>query len=721
MNSKIEKIIYWGIAASLLIPLIVTNSFLFPFQFGKQMFFFGLMILMALLLAASLLRGNFYKWSGHRLFYVFSGYIAVLFATSLFGVDFQKSFFGNFERGGGLIYYFFSLIFFLILLFYWRKDEIWEKTLKYLFIINIAVDLLAVCQAFGIGILFKADPGRAFGTLGNPTFLGSYLVISLIFNFYGLLQYKKLKFLAYSAIFINLLTIFLSGTRGAIFSVLLIFLAFLITIFFKKDFLPLKLKMACASAFFLIILSAGGLYFLRNEAYVKNNPIFGRLTTAFSAKILQENRFKMWNYAFDAFKEKPILGYGQENYNYAFNSVFDSKMSEKWWDRSHNNYLDILVMSGLIGLFFYFILIVSAYFTIFKLYRNSKVDYPIYLVLFFGFSAYLIQNIFIFDTISSFLAFILFLALLAYLENKNNEGYNKLSKEGFAINANLRDGLMVFLFIFSLYISFIIIIKPVLASYHASLGMDFKDNSENFQKEFKKALSYNSYGQKEILYALCTVVEEQLKKDNNQNLNFAIASLGEENMQKDLRLGLFLAGFYNSKALENNEFAKKSNEIIESLRKNHPNRQEFNYQLGKNYILLGEYKSALANFEEAVQLNKEFDSLWNLLVINMQIGNLGETKRIYKEIIELSSDLLDENSLKELYNAYINSEDWAGARDVMIFLISKDENNSDLYLKLASIYNKLKDEKSAQEALNKALSLNPGLEKELLKKSLPRE
>jgi O-antigen ligase len=58
---------------------------------------------------------------------------------------------------------------------------------------------------------------------------------------------------------------------------------------------------------------------------------------------------------YQGFKEKPVFGWGQENFNYVFNKYYNPAMfdQEQWFDRAHNEFLDWLIAGGLPAFFLY--------------------------------------------------------------------------------------------------------------------------------------------------------------------------------------------------------------------------------------------------------------------------------------------------------------------------------------------------------------------------------
>jgi len=79
-------------------------------------------------------------------------------------------------------------------------------------------------------------------------------------------------------------------------------------------------------------------------------------------------RLLLWSSALKAFRERPVLGWGAENFDYGFDKYYNPQfyrggINETWSDRAHNWFLDFLVMGGALGLAFYL--------AIFYMYRSG--------------------------------------------------------------------------------------------------------------------------------------------------------------------------------------------------------------------------------------------------------------------------------------------------------------------------------------------------------------
>ncbi len=70
-------------------------------------------------------------------------------------------------------------------------------------------------------------------------------------------------------------------------------------------------------------------------------------------------RFWTWGSAIKGFEERPVLGWGPENFSVVFDKYFDTRHwvpgqnTETWFDRAHNTFLDYLTETGILGLLAY--------------------------------------------------------------------------------------------------------------------------------------------------------------------------------------------------------------------------------------------------------------------------------------------------------------------------------------------------------------------------------
>ena len=74
----------------------------------------------------------------------------------------------------------------------------------------------------------------------------------------------------------------------------------------------------------------------------------------------------IWQMSWEGFKERPIFGWGQENFLYVFAKHYNPKMwnQEPWFDRSHDVFFDWLVAGGAVGLLTYLSMFAALIYTL---------------------------------------------------------------------------------------------------------------------------------------------------------------------------------------------------------------------------------------------------------------------------------------------------------------------------------------------------------------------
>jgi hypothetical protein len=214
--------------------------------------------------------------------------------SSIFGVDFIKSLWGNYYRQDGLLtIYHLAALSFLINLF-WNKN--WQKHTA------LAISLGSICTSIWViydgykifisrGLSLISVNNAVGATFGQPNFLAGYLLVTLPFSVYFLLTKRnnKLKLLWTFLILLQLTALFLSRSWAGMFGVVILVLGTLQII--KK-----KLKFS----YILIFLLATTLITL---AYI-NQKTISKIPNHYIA----ESRERIYTKAILAFTNKPILG-----------------------------------------------------------------------------------------------------------------------------------------------------------------------------------------------------------------------------------------------------------------------------------------------------------------------------------------------------------------------------------------------------------------------------
>ncbi len=415
MKSVSKFFIYLSLAS----PLIIAPQTYFPFITGKALFFRATVELALLCYLAHLLflEKNARRAEFERIREVFRhpAAIAVTIFTagfliaSLTAVNPHMAFWSNFERGEGalqLIHYF--TLFALGAVFFATEKD-WKKIALYVSGINALVALYAIGQwlryegglpnlKFIIGVA-----NRASGTLGNSDYLGTYLLLNLFFAWFAFTHLKSrgLKILTGLIMAVMAGAIFTAQGRGAIIALGGGIIALLIYIILRKD----GSKLAAAALFAIAIFTLA--FIATSDAGIwKIVPALNRLRPENIFDTSLQTRLWTWGSSFAAIMEKPVLGWGPENFPLAFDKYYNARHFgiESWFDRAHNVFLDYAVSGGLVLLASY----IAIFFLIFRKARRTNNKWCRLAALWF--LMYLIQGMALFDILPTYLTLFLLFA-----------------------------------------------------------------------------------------------------------------------------------------------------------------------------------------------------------------------------------------------------------------------------------------------------------------------
>jgi hypothetical protein len=221
---------------------------------------------------------------------------------------------------------------------------------------------------------------RVFSTLGQPNWLAAYIAILLPLSLYSKIQNynPKKKFLSTihdlrsTILFICLLfTKSKSGILAAIIS-LAVFFLFKIIRDIKEKVLFINLKSYIVFLVFLVLsLTITNpikdlIFFQKSENLTSENLRADILITPSS-----DIRKIVWKGSVDLFKQFPLLGTGVETfaYSYYWTRPIEHNLTSEWdflYNKAHNEYLNYLSTTGLVGFIPYMLLILAVLFFLTK-------------------------------------------------------------------------------------------------------------------------------------------------------------------------------------------------------------------------------------------------------------------------------------------------------------------------------------------------------------------
>jgi len=388
-------------------PLLVANSFFFPFITGKAFYF---RILVEIGVAAWVVLALLDKQYRPRFSWIavmVVAFVGWMLVADSFAPNAAKAFWSNFERMEGWVLLIHLLGFFFSSGAVLRVEKKWRAW----FLTSLAVSLVIACYSLlqlGGALAIHQGSTRIDATLGNSAYLAIYFLFSVCIALWLALTEKSawLKWSLISLAVLEAVLIFYTETRGTVIGLLVaLALAALLTALTAGK----RARSWATGALIGLMILVGGVYLARNSDFVQHNSILQRVTSISTAD--GKTRFTLWHMAWEGVLERPLLGWGQEGYNYIFNKYYEASLyhQESWFDRAHSVFIDWLVAGGFPAFFLYLALFGSA---IILLWRNSSLSRPERIALTSALVGYAVHNIFVFDNLYSYIYFFAILALI---------------------------------------------------------------------------------------------------------------------------------------------------------------------------------------------------------------------------------------------------------------------------------------------------------------------
>jgi len=424
------KSIKIGVIFVLFTPLILGPFGLTLSAYPKAVFFRSLIEIIFVLYLLLIFLNQKYLPKVSPLVIAISIFVGILVLTSFTGINFHRSFFGDAERAIGVILYLHLLVFFIILISIFNKKKDWFNLLKLTVIVSGISSLAGILQKLGVYSFYGLSLPRISGTLSNPDFFAPFMVLSIFLTLFVLMieKEKDLKITWIVILFLNFFTLILSGSRGA-WTGLMVGMAFFLPFWFfcysglsrkKRIYILLGILFLCI-LFFLMALNLKQFGLDRNYFYMRFISIF---------EFSLGSRGEVWKIGFDAWKEKPILGWGPESFGFIYDKYFRAYLFQyipegMFFDYPHNKVINLMTSSGLLGILSYLSIFFVAFYLLFKKNNTKQLssEKQFYsaqfsfknstrLILFAFLISYFVQNLFVFDTICTFLFFFIVLGFI---------------------------------------------------------------------------------------------------------------------------------------------------------------------------------------------------------------------------------------------------------------------------------------------------------------------
>ena len=691
------------------IPFYVSNSLFFPFITGKNFLFRILVEIMFVAWAYLAFHDPSYRPKKNILFYGLSVFLGIIFIADLFGANFMRSFWSNFERMEGFMTLLHLFGYFLVASLVFQTEKLWQRFFQTSIVASVLMCFYGLFQLFGSFAIHQGS-SRLDATLGNATYLAVYLLFHIFLTLFLLLRSQDKKWLKISygvILFLQLYVLYYTATRGAILGLLLgVTLALALVVLFEKQ--NVKTRKFSAGILVAILLLLGLFSVFRNARFFQESPVLSRFSSISAEDSGTKARFLVWNMALQGLKENPVLGWGQENFNLVFNKYYDPKMyaQEQWFDRTHNVVLDWTISAGLLGMFSYLsIFVFSLYLVWRKIPSFSIVDKSILTGLFAG---YFFQNLFVFDNIASY---ILFFSVLAFLSSLSEKDTSKTTGEPYRVSDSLSNVILpAFIVLLCLGLYFFNI-RHILASTDliSALSPQPAGLSANLAS-FKSALSRGYLGRAEMREQLIQAIPKIAGATAPDNLKNEFFFVAKEEMDKqisenraDARYQLFMGSMLDQVGMFAQAFPYLKEAEVQS-----PRKQQIAFELGANLINQQKYGEASEEMRRAFELEPAYDEA-RLLYASSAIY-AGKSDVAKKVLVEKFGTYLVPD--RRLANAYFSTKQYENAIGVVKALIKANPLDYDAYLSLAASLRALGQKNLAIKQIEFVIEKNPAFKEQ---------
>jgi O-antigen ligase len=533
MQSILRKVV-WG--CLLIVPFVAlyvasghtldlpnwgTSGMYFPFISGKNLLFRFLVEIAFFGWVILALKDSTYRLQVKRspILIAYGIFMAILFVADLFGTNVFKSFWSNFERMEGFFGHIHLFAYFVVLSAMLRSAQEYGRMFKAFIWSNVIVLIFGYGQLLGAsGYIFSKllpsvskvfssafpihmSENRLDATLGNSAY---FAVFCLVFIFILALRWSEENFRRtwwYPTLMVlNAIALFYTGTRGTQIGLLVGgFITLGLIALHEKG----KLRNTLVTSMVVVLVLVGSVFAFKNSSFIQSTPTLARFASISPNDLTGMSRLSIWKISYEAWKERPILGYGQENFSYIYASKFiPEKMwnLESWYDRSHDVFFDWLIAGGILGLLSYLSLYVVAMWLMWR--KASPMPYNERAIITGLLAGYFIHNIFVFDNLISYIHFFFLLSYIAWKTGTRGEVHAGKAVSEDTINTMFAPAAGI-LFLATAYF---MVWQPFMVNRNLVRGLDitrlvqnmpFADAVKVQQASFQKAIAARTAGSEE--------------------------------------------------------------------------------------------------------------------------------------------------------------------------------------------------------------------------------
>jgi len=723
-----KKILFWLAIGTLLTPFVFDRGSYFPFIIGKATAFRILVEIMAVIWVVMVLEEK-KKIKLTILQQLVCLYLIVLILSSLWGINPLFSIFSGNERFEGVWGIAHFVLYFLILSTTFSGKE-WEKIIKAEVVISTLYSIFAFVGFPYLGNITAYTSGRLAGLTGNPSYFATYLIFNsllALWLYFRQWQEDKKLFNWWLIPFVfQGIGVFITGTRGGMIGYVAglgFLLLWLVSQRINKD-LAIFQKV---SLIILIIISVslGSLFAFRNSDLVQKNFALERLTSISLKDPTAVSRLLSAQSAGKAFLERPLLGWGPENYQAPYLKYLNPEVlhylpSDFLFDRAHNKPMEVLATTGILGLLSYLSIFLFAGWFLWRLRKNKSLSLTAILLL-AVLGAYFVQNIFLFDFHESYLMFFLVLAFVSFWEREQSQQGKEIEKSSSSQpSSDYSSSLWKILLeigVVCLVISSLVfgVIKPYLVSRGIiSIGKYLAAHQpEKAQRELKILLRNPSFLKEDVIVGAKKILIDQGISAPEKQQQEMIDLLIKEGKQlyflhpERFLLETTIAQLETFALQWKNSYKAEADTFLADLTKKYPNFPLLYVYYARFYLVTGKADLAYPKLLQAVQLDpSNGPANYFLFLIEWNKGEKEKAQQHLITAVQSGITFQSKNAVLKAAAALVPSHRYDLILKVYQQGLKLAPRDADIYTHIAATYAKLHNKEKAIEFARKAVEID---------------
>ena len=423
--------IFAGIALLLLTPFVITPGTIFPFVVGKAVWSRSIIEVVFVLWAVLALARPEYRPPRSWLLILLAAGLVVSLLAACFGVSIQRSLWSNYERMQGVLDLAHWLALAVILPSVLRSERAWRTFLAVSAGVGAVMACLIVARYHQLdvphfGKFEESHLPRMSGPFGNPIFLSAYTLANLMVALgLGVRAWRvsgwvrAAPWAAVAALQFWVMT--LAGSVGG-----------LVGLFASIGFVAVSYMflargrgrwVATVTVIALGALAVGlGMRLVvpdRSTTLLFDDPVTRHIASTHIQSPGTQSRFAAWEAGLEGFAERPVLGWGPENFIVVFGRFASGygAVAEPH-DQAHSKLVEVAATTGALGLAAYLALWTLTFLVVWRGARRMEAgERAVAVFVGAALAGTWVQSQFLFDTATGFLQTIVLLGFVVRLES----------------------------------------------------------------------------------------------------------------------------------------------------------------------------------------------------------------------------------------------------------------------------------------------------------------